>query len=65
MVYVWPSKEVGIHLTMSKRLELLNQIEVLEKETGITLAVQDPKKYRQNNKKIDRLRKKLLKMCSS
>lgn len=49
---------------MSQRLVLLEQIEKLEKETGITMSVQDPEQYRKNNKQIEKLRKKLMKLSS-
>ena len=44
------------------RLELLEKIEQLEKQTGFLKAVYEPKKYKDNTKKILKLRKQLLKM---
>ena len=46
---------------MSQRTELIEKIEALENETGMSLAMTDPKKYKDNNKKIEQLRAKFRK----
>jgi hypothetical protein len=49
---------------MSQRTELLSEIEKLEQVTTISMAVREPKQYKANNKKIEALRRKFMKLCS-
>lgn len=44
--------------------EIAEEIERLEKETTISLAVRDPKKYKENNRLIEKLRKQFIKKVS-
>lgn len=47
---------------MSKRMELIEKIEALEKETTISMAVRDPAQYKLNNNEINKLRKQFRKL---
>lgn len=49
---------------MNEKMQLLEQIEQLEKETVMTLAIYDPKKYKTNMVKIKNLQSKLRKLTS-
>lgn len=46
-----------------KAQQIQDQIELLERETSMSLAITDPKKYKDNNKKLDKLRKKFVSAC--
>jgi 23S rRNA G2069 N7-methylase RlmK/C1962 C5-methylase RlmI len=43
------------------RHELYEEIQKLEKETGFTLAITDPKKFKENKKRLDKLQKQFQK----
>lgn len=49
---------------MSNRQELANELERLEKETTMSLAIADPVKFKSNNAKIKRISKQFIKVCN-
>ncbi len=48
---------------MSARTELIEKLEKLERETGMSLAMTDQPQYKKNIKEINKLRKQFIKAC--
>lgn len=47
-----------------KAQSINEQIENLERETSMSLAMNDPAKFKANKKKIERLRKQFISACN-
>ena len=47
-----------------KAQSISEEIEILERETSMSLAIEDPAKFKANKKKIERLRKQFISACN-